>query len=239
MGRIISFMKRSGLLIPNPGPRLLVAGVGVLVLSLAIGLGARARLLWSISPQAHSANEGGKISPEAARALEEKIQVLSGSDPDGSVGSQPIVITDLEANSYLKYHGREFLPPGVYSPEVHIQPGRISGTAEVDFNQLNQTGPKTDDWSASLLAMILKGRERVSAKGKLDTGNGQGKVTIEGVQLGTSELPDWLVSLLLENYVQKRYNIDLSKPLILPDHVTRIELGDGRAIFYRNPNKGR
>ncbi len=239
MGRIMFFMKRSGLLIPNPCTRLLVAGVGVVVLSLAVGLGGWARLLWSISPQTHSAHEDGKISPEAARALEEKIQALSNSDPDGSAGSQPIVITDLEANSYLKYHGREFLPPGVYSPEVHIHPNRVSGTAEVDFNQLNQTGPKADDWEASLLALILKGRERVSAKGKLDTANGQGKVTIEDVQLGTSEIPDWLVSVLLENYVQKRYNLDLSKPLTLPDHVTRIELGDGRATFYRSPNKGR
>jgi hypothetical protein len=224
---------------PARRQRLFIAGGGLFALGLVLSLPGLPDRLWPISPQTRSVNEGGKISPEAARALEEKIELLSASDPDGSTGSQPIVITDLEANSYLKYHGREFLPPGVYDPEVHIHPDRVSGTAEVDFNQLNQTAPKTDDWGASLLAMILKGRERVSAKGKLDTANGQGKLTIEDVQLGTSEIPDWLVSVLLENYVQKRYNVDLTKPLTLPDHVTRIELGDGRATFYRSPNKGR
>jgi hypothetical protein len=46
-----------------------------------------------------------------------------------------------------------------------------------------------------------------------------------------------LVSLLLESYVQKRYKIDLSKPLPLPDHVTRIELGPGNATFFRGSAK--
>lgn len=216
--------------------RLLLVVAGMVTLGL---MGGPLPRLGSSSPQAIASNAGGELSPAAARALEAKIQALSSSPAAAPAPASfpPIVITDLEANSYLKYYGREFLPPGVSDAEVHIHPNQVSGAAEVDFGQLNSGAAKTDDWGASILAALLKGKQRVSANGKLETGNGQGKVTIENVQFGTAEVPDWLVSPLLDNYVQKRYKIDLSKPLVLPDHVTRVELGDGRATFFRSRDK--
>jgi len=209
----------------NRGVRLAVSavvlGLAVLVLARALGRGPE---------------DASELSPLAARALEAKIQLLANSGT-GSGGSQPIVISDLEANSYLKYRGKDFLPPGVSGPQVHIHPDRVSGAAEVDFNQLNQTGVKTDDWSATLLAMLVTGKQRVAADGRLETGSGQAKLKIENLRLGNTALPDWLVATLLDTYVQKRYHVDLSKPLLLPDHVTHIELGDSRATFYRSPSK--
>jgi hypothetical protein len=128
------------------------------------------------------------------------------------------------------------LPPGVNDPEIRITPECIYGTADVDFGQLNQAS-KTDDWGAKGLAMAFPGRQRVSATGRLNTSGSQGKVAIQDVRVGSFAVPDALVSLLLESYVQKRYKIDLSKPLSLPDHVTRIELGAGNATFYRGSAK--
>ncbi len=207
-------------------------GVRLAVSAVVLGL---AVLVWASA--LGSGPEGtSELSPLAARTLEAKIQLLA--DPGtGAGGSQPIVISDLEANSYLKYRGRDFLPPGVSDPQVHIHPDRVSGAAEVDFNQLNQTGVKTDDWSAKLLAMLVTGKQRVAADGRLETASGQAKLKIENLQLGNTTLPDWLVAALLDTYVQKRYHVDLSKPLLLPDHVTHIELGDSRATFYRSPSK--
>jgi hypothetical protein len=178
------------------------------------------------------------ISPAAAKSLQAKIRLLSAPTPGNPASLQPIVVTEAETNSYLKYNGREFLPPGVNDPEIHISPERIYGTADVDFNQLNQAS-KTDDWGAKTLAMAFPGKQRVSAAGTLDTGGGQGKVTIQNVRVGSFAVPDALVGLLLESYVQKRYKIDLSKPVRLPDHVTRIALGPGNATLYRDSAKGR
>lgn len=175
----------------------------------------------------------------AARSAETKIQLLTAPAVPGSRGTaDPIVISEQEANAYLKFHGREFLPPGVYRPEVYIHPSDVSGAADVDFNELNNSGPKTDDWGARVLAMVFHGRQRVSAKGKVITGNGQGKVTVQDVTVGNVAVPDWLVSLLVQTYVEKRYKLDLSKPSALPDHVTRVDLGSGHATFYRsNPKR--
>jgi hypothetical protein len=176
------------------------------------------------------------VSREAAKSLQAKIRLLAALPP-GKLGPiQPIVVTEAETNSYLKYNGREFLPPGVNDPEIHISPERIDGTADVDFNQLNRAS-KTDDWGAKMLAVAFPGKQRVSASGRLDTSSGQGKVTIRDVRVGSFAVPDALVSFLLASYVQKRYRLDLSKPLPLPDHVTRIELGSGNATFYRGLGK--
>jgi hypothetical protein len=179
---------------------------------------------------------GAGISPEAARSLEAKFRLLSAPSSGKSVSFQPIVVTEVETNSYLKYDGREFLPPGVNDPEIHITPERIYGTADVDFGKLNQA-LKADDWGAKTLAMAFPGRQRVSATGRLDTSASLGKVTIQDVRVGSFAVPDALVSFLLESYVQRRYKIDLSKPLPLPDHVTRIKLGAGNATFYRGSAK--
>lgn len=151
----------------------------------------------------------------------------------------PVVLTDQEANIYLRDHARDFLPPAVQKPELRIAADHVTGTAEVDFNQLNQGTKTSDDWTSSILASVFKGKQRVTADGKLESSNGQGKVTVENVSIGSTALPDWLVQLLLRNYVQNRYNVDLSKPFMLPDHVTRIELASGRATFIRSANKAR
>lgn len=177
------------------------------------------------------------ISPASAQALEAKIQALSDSNPDPPATLSPIIITDVEANSYLKYRGKEFLPAGVYEPKVHVHPDRISGAAEVDFVELNRAGTQPDDWAARLFASMFRGRQRVQASGRLETRNGQGKLTIENVILGTTAVPQVLVNWMIQNYVQARYNLDLSKPFALPDHVTHIELADGRATFRRSPYK--
>ncbi len=172
-------------------------------------------------------------------SLEEKIQVLSDATSRPGARYDPVVLTEDEANAYLRDHASEFLPPAVQTPEVHIASDHVTATAEVDFNQLNQGAKAADDWTSSIVASIFKGKQRVTADGKLDTSNGQGKVGIENVAIGSTSIPDWLVQTLIENYVEKKYNVDLSKPFTLPDHVTKIELAHGRATFIRSSKKSR
>lgn len=224
-------------------------------LAVALGLTAvllmtPARVTWSGSPwltdtQPATARAATVVlSPAAAQALEDKMRALQGPVPAATRSLAPVAITEAEANSYLKYRGGRFLPPAVHDPELHISPEHLSGVADVDFNELNQAagGQKaapSNDWAARALSAIFTGKQRVAATGKLDTGNGQGRVTVENVTVGSVAVPPVLVDWLLQNYVSKRYNIDLSKPFTLPDHVTRIELSDGRALLVRSPSKGR
>ncbi|PYV06367.1 MAG: hypothetical protein DMG26_03315 [Acidobacteria bacterium] len=199
------------------------------------------------APWPRSSRDGGspatkadvEVSPAAAQALEEKMRLLATPVPNTAKSLGPVIITETEANSYLKYRGQSFLPPAVHDPEVHITSDRVSGAAEVDFDQLNQQAAKADDWATRAMTSIFSGRQRVNATGKLETRSGQGKVTIESASIGNNAVPQALLDWLVRNYLQQRYKIDLSKPFTLPDHVTRIELGAGRALFLRSPDKGR
>lgn len=165
----------------------------------------------------------------AAQVLESKLRVLSGADSKASNSFKPIVITEDEANSYLKYHAQEFFPPGVHDPAIRILPERVIGAADVDFNEFSQAYSNPGDWGPKVLAIMFKGRQRVSAAGKLESRAGQCKVKIESVAVGSMTVPDWLVDFVLENYLQPRYQFDLSKPFALPDHVTHIELASRRS----------
>ena len=181
---------------------------------------------------------GAESTEAAAQALATKLRVLEtdAGRPTKS-SSRPIVITDFEANSYLQVHGREFLPPGVANPAVHIQPEHVTGLADVDFDKFSSAYPNPNDLGPKILAAVFKGKQRVTVAGKLQSGNGLAKVQIETVTVGNMTLPSWLVDFVLENYLQPRYKFDLSKPLTLPDHVTQIVLGSGQATFLRSANK--
>ncbi len=178
-----------------------------------------------------AANDG--LSESSAQAFLRKFQSLSASPSASSDLLSPVVVTDREANSYLKFYGRDFLPAGVYRPIVHIEPGGIQGVAVVNFDQLNRAEPQDDPLGAGLLGVLFKGWQPVRAFGRIATSPEKAKVTIENVKIGETLLNDWLVNWLLQTYVESKYKIDLSQPLKLPPRVTRLTLEPGKAIFER------
>jgi hypothetical protein len=189
---------------------------------------------WAVAPAG-----GEEISEAVAQNLADKMATLSSPTPRSQVSWGPVGITEAEANSYLKYRGHEFLPPAVHNPEIHIAADHLSGAADVDFNELGQIGVETGDWGMKVLSWVFRGKQRVLATGKLQTGGGQAQVTIDSLTVGTTAIPPGFVNFLLQSYMQTRYGIDLSKPFALPPHVTHIELGAGHATFHRSPNLSR
>jgi hypothetical protein len=191
--------------------------------------------IWSAQGKA-AGGANHKISIEQANALVAKLHQLStASAPPGS-SFKPVVITDEEANSYLKFRGSDFLPKGVSDTILHIMPGGIQGMAMVDFDQL-QIGENQDDFGSKIVSLMFQGRQRVSAFGELQSSNGKATLKIEDVRIGAKQLNDWLVNWLLQYYLQSEFHIDLSKPLSLPDHVLRVELSSGRATLLRSASR--
>jgi hypothetical protein len=175
----------------------------------------------------------------AAQALEAKLRTLQTVDARSAKSSKPVVITENEANSYLKIHGREFLPAGVRDPALRFSPEHVVGVADVNFEEFSRVYSNPNDWGPKVMAAMFKGTQHVSATGKVQSGNRQARVQIENVTVGSMTVPSWLVDFVVENYLQPRYKFDLSKPIPLPDHVTQIALGTGRAIFLRSSEKSR
>lgn len=199
-----------------------------LLLSVSVGIESPAVL-------AEAANGGA--SQSSTGSLESKIRELSIPPSAQPASIQPVVISQDEANAYLKEHGPEFLPPAVRDPEIQIHPDHVSAEAEVDFDQLQQAGKQANDVGAQVLGTLFKGTQKVSVSGKLQTSEGHGQVTIQDLSIGDTAIPDWLTQALVQNYLEKAYKLDLSKPFTLPDHVTRIDLAAGKATFVRSPSK--
>jgi hypothetical protein len=202
-------------------------GVVAVVLS-----GALLTVSWAaIHP---SLPEPGSLSRTAADDLASKIAMLSNPRGQNSGPLDAITVTDLEANSYLKYRGHEFLPPALHDPEVHIMPDKLSGAADVNFDELGGMQQKeSDDLTTRMMSYVFKGTQRVTATGTLESQNREGKFTLTSLTVGTTSLPPAFVTFLLQGYIEKQYKVDINKPFPLPTNVSRIELATGRATFRR------
>ncbi len=193
-------------------------------------------LLFAASSSARGPASPGSsaVSQSAAKNLAAKIAMLSNPNPSPSSPLQPVTITENEANSYLKLRGNEFLPPAVEDPEIRIQADQVAASADVNFDELGQMrSQNSEDWSSKLFAYVFKGKQHVTATGTLETGDGQGKLTLTSFKVGSISLPAAFVNFLLQSYVENQYHIDLSKPFPLPPKVTHIELASGRATLHR------
>jgi hypothetical protein len=177
------------------------------------------------------------LSERAAEAFQRKLMELSEPAAPSHKPLKPIVVTDTEVNSYLKYDRPAFLPPGVTGLVFHFKPEGIYGESNVDFNKLTPARQSANEFGARILASLFSGKQRVTALGKIASSKGSAKLTIQDVHIGSVALSDWLVNWLIQTYVASQYHIDLSKPFLLPANVTRIDLAPGQAIFVRSRGK--
>jgi hypothetical protein len=233
-----SMFRSASLAGPNRSAAWGLTYAGVALVALALGL--TPGVVESRSAASGATLEGA-AGAGATRTfqgtLEAKIRELSAPATVKPKSFQPIVITEDEANAYLRAQGPSFLPPAVSDPEIQIRADHVAAVAMVDFDKLQKVGAQTNDIGEQVLGTLFKGRQKVSASGKLQTSDGKGQLTIENLSIGTTSIPDWLTAALLQNYVERTYKLDLSKPFTLPDHVTRIDLAQGRATFVRSPAK--
>jgi len=176
---------------------------------------------------------GTGLSHAAANSFQSKLMELSMTGPVKGSSLRPVVFTDNEVNSFIKYDPPEGLPPSVTDVTLHLKPEGVDGSANVNFDKLKPSQQLGDQLGASLLASIFKGTQRVTALGVIESHDGTATLTIKNVHIGSTALSDWLVNWLIQTYVQSQYKVDLSKPFLLPNHVTRIEFAPGKAIFVR------
>lgn len=172
-------------------------------------------------------------SQKAASAFQSKLMQLSANLPAKGSSLRPIVFTDDEVNSFIKYDRPRFLPPSVRDLEIHFKPDGIHGAANVNFDELKPSQQSENPLTARLLASIFQGTQHLTALGVLKSKDGTGTLTIKDVHIGSTALSDWLVNFLIQTYVESEYKIDLSKPFLLPNHVTHIEFVPGKAILVR------
>lgn len=209
--------------------------------SIARAIAAVALAAFLVVPVAALEGRSETVDPAtqaAAKSLEAKLQILGSKDAQPSASHPAVIITMNEANAYLKVHSGEFLPPGVRTPLLSVQPEHATASADVDFDALSRSYPNPNDWAPKILAAMFKGTQRVTISAKVQSETAGVRVQIESVVVGTMTVPSWLVDCVIQNVLQPRYKFDLSKPLPYPDHVTQIVLGSGQVTFLRGATRG-
>jgi hypothetical protein len=175
----------------------------------------------------------------ASKSLEAKMQVLGGSATQPLPSYPAVIITENDANSYLKVHSKEFLPAGVSTPSVKIEPEHAVVTGDVNFDELSRLYPNQTDMGPKILAAMFHGTQHVTIVGKIQSQPGGIMIQVESIAVGSTTVPNWLVDYMIKNVLQPKYHFDLSKPFPYPDHVKQVVLGSGQVTFLRGPKGGK
>jgi hypothetical protein len=202
-----------------------VVALAVIVVALAVAL------------EAKSAAVDSAILA-ASKSLEAKMQILGSKDTKPLPSYPAVIITVYEANSYLKVHSGEFLPAGVGTPSVAVQPEHVIVSGDVNFNDLSRLYPNQTDMGPKILAAMFKGTQHVTIAIKMQSRPDGVLLQVESIVVGSTTVPNWLVEYMLQNVLQPKYHFDLSKPFPYTDHVRQVVLGSGQVTFLRGPKGG-
>jgi len=154
-----------------------------------------------------------KNSPEAA-ILQRKLDYLEANSHASHPKQTPTIFTEQEVNSYLASDQIE-LPLGVQSVTLRFGAGTISGTSRVDFDKA-LAGAR----SANPLLSIFSGVHEVAVATHATGSSGEGHVHVDSVSLDGIEVPNFVLELFIEKYLQPKYpEIGLDSRFALPDRI--------------------
>jgi hypothetical protein len=168
-----------------------------------------------------------KTSPELTSA-KRKIVRLEANGRAKRPDPAPTVLTEAEINAYLASDEVRF-PAGVQSVRLSGAPGAISGTAKVDFDQVRE-----GIHSSNPLLSIFSGVHNVNVEAHAYGRGGLGYVHVDSVSLDGIEIPEFVLRLFIEKYIQpKQPDIGIDSKFNLPDRIDSAVVGRHRVTLVQ------
>ena len=178
--------------------------------------------------------------PPLAKAHGDRFQakmtrmVTIGNTPRGkSRAAQSTQVTDVEINSYLRFHAKDQIPVGIVDPALQaLGDGRVAGQAIVDLDAVRKQ--KQRGWLDPM--GYLTGRLPLTARGKLTTENGVGRFELEGAELSGVSIPKTFVQELLSFYSRSAEDpdgINMDDPFKLPAEIREIRVATSAATIVQ------
>lgn len=163
----------------------------------------------------------------------ERIVTVGNTPRDRSRPVQNTQVTDVEVNSYLRYHAQEQIPVGVVDPLIFAHAdGVVSGRAIVDLDAVRKQ--KQRGWLDPM--GYLTGRLPLTARGRLTTQNGVGRFTLETAEISGVTVPKTLIQELLSFYSRTPEDpdgINMDEPFELPAQIREIRVAPGAATIVQ------
>ncbi len=178
-----------------------------------------------IAVAAFAANN--RSSPELA-SINRKIAHLEANGRAARPSLAPTVLTEAEINAYLASDEVQF-PLGVNSVHLTGSQGTISGTAKVDFDQV-----RAGIHSSNPLLSIFSGVHNVDVDAHAYGRGGQGYVHVDSVSLDGVEVPNFVLELFVEKYIQPRNpNIGIDSQFKLPNRIDSAAVGQHQVTLVQ------
>ncbi|MGH9518091.1 MAG: hypothetical protein ACRD2D_00510 [Terriglobales bacterium] len=132
-----------------------------------------------------------------------------------------VSVTAADADAYWQGPGAARLPAGVSDVRMNAEPGALTGSARVDFDQLRSQGK--DAW---LLAMF-RGVHTVAARAAVVSATApRATLTIQQVWLDGREIPGFLVDAAIAAFVTAKHpKLGRTFTVPLPRHATAVTEG--------------
>ena len=163
----------------------------------------------------------------------ERITALGNTPRGASRTAQNTQVTDVEVNSYLRYHAQDQIPVGVVDPFIFANgDGIVSGTATVDLDAVRKARQR--GWLDPM--GYLTGRLPLIARGRLTTQNGVGRFQLDSAELSGVSIPKTVLQELLTFYSQTPEDpdgINMDDPFELPAQIREIRVAAGSATIVQ------
>jgi hypothetical protein len=178
--------------------------------------------------QRYSKEEGDRFQAKLQRI------VLFGNAPSAKrQASQTTDLSDDELNSYLRFHARDQIPPGIVDPTLNaLGDGRVGGRVTVDLDAVRKQ--KQRGWLDPL--GYLSGQLPVTATGTLTTKEGVGRFQLESAEISGITVPKTLIQELLSHYSRTPEDpdgINMDEPFELPSKIKEIRVGKARSTVVQ------
>jgi hypothetical protein len=153
-------------------------------------------------------------------SMERKLLHLQSNAAANPIDTSPTVFSEPEVNAYLAA-GRVDLPEGVQSVKLQSQPGVITATAQVDFDQV-----KAGRSSINPLLSVFTGIHAIVVVAHAQGGGHEGIVHVDTVSLDGADIPRFVLQSFVEKFLQPKYpNVGLDSRFPLPQKLDTAALG--------------
>lgn len=181
-----------------------------------------------------------QVQPRLTKADGERFQtkltriVTIGNTPRSAKrAAESTTVSDVEVNSYLRYHAQEQIPVGIVEPILNAHgDGIVSGRAIVDLDAVRKQRQR--GWLDPM--GYLTGRLPLTARGRLTTQNGVGRFELESAEISGVTVPKTMVQELLSYYSrtpETPNGINMDDPFELPAQIREIRVAPGAATIVQ------
>ena len=158
---------------------------------------------------------------KAAASMQKKLQYVESNGAAPRPNEKPTQFTEEEINSYLA-SDLVILPLGIESARFSGSSGQLTATARINFDQI-----KTGRRSSNPLLFVFSGTHDVLVSAHAHGEKHQGYVHVDTVQLDGVEIPEFVLQLFVEKYLQPKYpNIGIDSQFPLPDKIDTASIGN-------------